>query len=142
MHDAIARSTFAYATVLFVVLFAPQVGLSHHDASGAFVSLFPNLFSFLGMLAVLYVAVRHAMAGHADALFARGFARGAAVSCLGAVLYAIGIGVIGPGIFSDPGFTWIAVALSTAFVIVIGSAASALFAFLHLRGVRSVGRPA
>jgi hypothetical protein len=100
------------------------------------------VFSFLGMLAVLFVAVRHAMAGHAEARFARGFARGVAVSCIGAVLYAIGIAVIGPGIFSDPGFTWIAVGLSTLFVVVIGSAASALFARLGLRSAASDGRAA
>ena len=142
MYDAITRSTFAYAAVLFAVLFAPQVGLSHHDAGGAFLSLLPSAVSLLGMFAIVFVSVRHAMAGHPDAPFARGFARGAAVSCFGAILYAIGVAVIGPAIFSDLAFTWTVVVLSAVAVAALGTGASALFAYLSLRSAATSGRVA
>ncbi len=78
MLDAVTRSTFAYAKFPSVVLSAPRVGLSHHDATRGLPRLLPGGFPFLGVVVVLFVAVRHAMAGHAGAPFARGFARGAA----------------------------------------------------------------
>lgn len=142
MHDAITRSTFAYAAVLFAVLFAPQVGLSEHDAGGAFLGILPNAVSLLGMLVIVYVAVRHAMAGRADGPWARGFARGTAVSCLGAVLDAIGIAVIGPAVFPDRAFTWGVVAISAAAVAALGTLASAFFAYLSLRSAPTRGRAA
>jgi hypothetical protein len=143
MHDAVTRSTFAYATFLFVVLFGPQVVLPHHEATGAFVSVLPGVFSFLGMLVILYVAVRHAMAGRAEATFARGFARGAAVSCMGALLYAIGIAVGGAAADSDPLlFRSATVAGCAVFVAVLGTGASALFAYLAVQGGARNSRPA
>lgn len=142
MHDAITRSTFAYAAVLFAVLFAPQVGLSEHDGGGAFLGFLPNAVSLLGMLAILFVAVRHAMAGHVDAAWARGFARGTAVSCLGAILDAIGIAVIGPAVFPDRAFTLGVVAIRAGAVAALGTLASALFAHLSLRAAASRGRSA
>jgi hypothetical protein len=142
MHDAITRSTFAYAAVLFAVLFAPQVGLPHHGSGGYLPSLFPDGAAFAGTLAILFLAVRHGMAGHTDSQFARGFARGTAVACMSAVLYAIGIAVIGPGIFSDRAFTWIVVVLGAVTIAVVGAAASALIAFAILRHARPRGRAA
>jgi hypothetical protein len=142
MHDAITRSTFAYAAVLFAVLFAPQVGLSDHDAGGAFLGVFPSAVSLLLMLAIVFVAVRHAMAGQAGAPWARGFARGTAVSCIGAILYAIGIAVLGPAVFPDRGFTRSVVAVSAVVVTLLGTGASALFAFLALRAAATGGRVA
>ena len=136
MHDAITRSTFAYATFLFVVLFGPQVVAEHHTGMGQLISMFPDWISLFGTLVVLYVAVRHAMAGHADGRFKRGFARGVAVSVIGGVLYGIGIAVIAPGIFANREFAWGVALLSPLVVAVIGSALSALFAYLAARGRR------
>ena len=134
MYDAITRSTFAYATFLFVVLFGPQVVTEHHTETGRLISMFPDWISLLGTPVVLYVAVRHAMAGRADDRFQRGFARGAAVSVIGGVLYGIGIAVIAPGIFENRAFAWGVAILSPVLVAAIGSAISALFAYLAVRG--------
>ena len=142
MFDALARSTFAYATVLFVVLFGPQVVSEHQTATGPLISMFPDWISLLGTPVVLYVAVRHAMAGHTDDRFQRGFARGVAVSVIGGVLYGIGIAVIAPGIFENRAFAWGVALLSPVFVAVIGSALSALFAHLAVRGDATDAKPA
>ena len=142
MHDAVTRSTFAYATFLFVVLFGPQVVSDHHTSTGQLISMFPDWISLFGTPVVLYLAVRQAMAGHADDRFQRGFARGAAVSVVGGVLYGIGIAVIAPGIFENQAFAWGVALSSPVLVAVIGSAISALFAHLASRGGAREGRPA
>jgi hypothetical protein len=142
MYDAVTRSTFAYATFLFVVLFAPQVATEHHTETGRLITMFPDWISTLGTPAVLYVAVRHAMAGHADDRFRRGFARGVAVSVIGGVLYGIGLAVIAPGIFESRAFALGVALASPALVVAIGSAISALFAYLAVRGDARGAKPA
>jgi hypothetical protein len=140
MHDAITRSTFAYATFFFVVLFAPQVGLEHHvTPSGPLISTFPDVFTLAAMLFVVWLAVRHGMAGHDDAPFARGFAKGAAVSCMGAILYTLGIAVVGNALFTTPGFAAAVAAGNLVIVAATGTAAAALFARWRVRGAPKPG---
>ena len=142
MHDAITRSTFAYATFLFVVLFAPQVGFEHHHGPGGnLISTFPDVLTLVLTCVVLWLAVRHATLGHTDALFARGFARGAAVSAIGGVLYAIGLAFVAPAVYSSQTFAWMVVLLSVVEVAAIGSGLSAIFAYFRARGA-SAAKPA
>ena len=143
MDDAITRSTFAYATFLFVVLFAPQVGFEHHHTPGInSISLFPDGVTFVLMCVVLGLAVRQAAHGQRGDVYARGFARGCSVSAIGAALYAIGMAFVAPVVFSSQLFAWTTVVLDIVVVTVIGSALSALFARHFARATGAARRPA
>ena len=138
MTNAFTRSTWAYATILFVVLFAPQVGREHMAGADRLWSLFPDGLTLLAVLVIQFLAVRQGMAGAEAGAVVPGIARGCAVACSGAVLYGIGVAVMGPAVFTDAGFTWTVATFSVVAVAAIGSVMAVAFSFMLRR--RTSGR--
>jgi len=128
MTHAFTRATWAYAAVLFVVLFAPHLVRDPEPGSTRLWSLFPDGFTLLGMAVVQFLAVRQAVA--ASGSRAAGAARGMAVAGVGAVLYALGSAVAGTTFFATPGFALLAALAGLASVAALGAAMSLAFARL------------
>ena len=142
MRELVSRSTFAYAAVIFAVLFAPQVGRDPSLPPTHLLSVFPDGMTFLFMAGTVFFCVRQALQNRPadEPRFRRGFWFASIACAIGGILDAIAVAGLGPSLFSNRAFA-AAVAVLTAPVIwLIGSAMAAVFAFVLSRGAQPAPR--
>jgi hypothetical protein len=131
MRHAFTRATWAYATFLFVVLFAPSLAREPGAGLARPWDALPGPFSWVALCVIEFLAVRQVAAAGAGA----GFVRGVTVALVGASAHALGVVVLGPAFYVDAAFARSVALVSWLAVAVAGTLVAALSA-VALRGRR------
>jgi len=144
MTGLVSRSTFAYAAILFAILFAPLVGTDHTVPGGHLISLFPSPLVLAAFVLAMAACVRQSLQQRPadEPRVSRGAAFGSVVAAIAAVLYGIAVAGLGPTIYTTSGFAWRVALGSVVAVWLIGSLVALGFAFAFARfgsGARAEG---
>lgn len=134
-RDAVTRATFAYAAVLFAVLFGPLVSVDPAQALAPGLLVFPDpwtpAIAAVALLAAAWQARRRAADGPR---FLHVWLAGAVPAVYAGALYALAVLGFAPSVFALAGLPWAAAAASAVAVAVGGAAVAALWAWLFARG--------
>ena len=139
MKELVSRSTFAYAAVMFAVLFAPLVSRDPNRPPAHALSVLPGPPTIALLAVVVFFCVRqslqHRPAG--EPRFLRGLAVASIASALAGVLDGIGIAGLAPSYLGGARIAP-ATALLAAFAVwITGTVFAAAFAFVLARAVRA-----
>ncbi len=141
MTDLVSRSTFAYAAVMFAVLFAPLAGKDPNGPDAHTLGILPDAFTLVALgaavLACVWQALRNRPAG--EPRFRRGFWFASIASAFAGLLDGIAVAGLGPTFVRDPGVVAASAAGSAVVVWLTGSTFAALFAFVLTRAGHAPG---
>ncbi len=135
MTGLVSRSTFAYAAILFAILFAPLVGTDHTTPGGHTISLFPSPLVLAAFVLAIAACVRQSLQNRPadESRVVRGVSFASVVSAIAAVLYGIAVAGLGPTIYTTPGFAWRVALGSVVVVWLVGTLVALGFAFAFAR---------
>jgi hypothetical protein len=138
MKDLVSRSTFAYAAVMFAVLFAPLVSRDPNLPPAHAPGLLPGWPTLALVGVTVFFCVRQSLQHRPEGepRFLRGLVFASLASALAGVLDGIAVAGLGPTFYTDA--RGVTAALQTAGVVwAVGSLYAALFAFVLSRAPRN-----
>jgi hypothetical protein len=139
MKELVSRSTFAYAAVMFAVLFAPLVSRDPNQPAAHAPGLLPGPLTLALLAVVVCFCVRqslqHRPAG--EPRFLRGLTVASIASALAGVLDGIGIAGLAPSYLGGARIAPATALLVAGVVWIAGTLFAAAFALVLARPVRA-----